>query len=83
MTHARESTKVVLVEVLGSAYRHQIDDADMVHAILNPIMIHELDGFRMVCGPALDGTLLEVAVNDRDEVFHAMECRVKFLPKKR
>lgn len=69
------------MEVVATAYRHQVDEADMLHAISWHLAVFAFEGYRIFCGPALDGVLLEVAVNDSGQVFHAMECRKKFLPK--
>lgn len=53
----------------------------MMHAISWHLAVFAFDGYRIFCGPSLEGVLLEVAVNDNGQVFHAMECRKQFLPK--
>lgn len=80
LTPNHASTTVSFVEIAGSAYRHHVDDAGMFHAINCHLAVFQFDGYRVFCGPALDGSLLEVRVNDRNQVFHAMECRKQFLP---
>ncbi|NLE96665.1 MAG: hypothetical protein GX596_01575 [Propionibacterium sp.] len=68
------------MQIVGSAYRHQVDDADMLHAVKHHLVVWQFDGYRMYCGPALDGSLLEVAINDREQIFHSMVCRPQFYP---
>ena len=51
----------------------------MEHAIRNPLYIYEGDGYDIFIGGGRDGTLLEVAVNDNGDIFHAMKARRKFL----
>lgn len=78
--------------VLASARKHQgqgFTDADIRHAMANPVNVEPLDGEPgedtvMVIGPTRDGQLmLEVGVAVDDEgrrwVFHAMRARPKYL----
>ncbi len=73
--------------IAASARRHGIDDADMRHALRNPIVVTELDeDLTMFTGPARDGTPLEVGVADSPDgpvIVHAMRARPKFLPRER
>jgi hypothetical protein len=56
-----------------SARRLGVADEDMVHALRNPIRIHELDGLDLVIGPS-------PRVRDRTTVIvHAMAARGRFL----
>jgi len=76
-------TNVVIVEITDDARKHGFDDADIWHAFRNPIRVWEFDGYVMVVGPALDGTLMEVGFSpDRDKIFHADDARQKFLGRK-
>lgn len=65
--------------VIASARKHGIDDRDMLHAIRNAIRVHEFEGYRMYIGPGRSGQLLEIAISDRRQVFHAMRARPKYL----
>jgi len=71
--------------ILRSAYRHDICEADMLHAFRNVLNFDVQDeGFVMFIGPARDGTLLEVGVVDADEgpvIVHAMRARPKYQPR--
>ncbi|HUZ55702.1 MAG TPA: hypothetical protein VMU94_24630 [Streptosporangiaceae bacterium] len=73
-------------DIAPSARKHGIDDADMRHALRNPILVTELDDdLTMFTGPARDGTPLEVGVLDSSDgpvIVHAMRARPKFLPGK-
>lgn len=74
------STRIVIVEVKESALKHGYTTADIRHAIENAIHIHYLDGMDMIIGPALNGELLEIGINNTQEhVFHAMKARPKYL----
>lgn len=74
-----------VVEVVPSARKHDIDDADIFHAIRNPYRYveQEYDGELrlLIIGPARDGSLLEVVVvplDDPQRVIHADHLRPKF-----
>lgn len=67
------------MEVVGSALKRGITEEDIFHAIRWAIRAHELDGYTMFIGPGRSGQLLEVGLNRRDQVFHAMPARPKFL----
>lgn len=66
------------MEIVASARRHGNTDAAIRDALENPIFVHYLDGYQMVIGAAADGQLLEVAINERGQVFHAMPARPKY-----
>ena len=70
------------MEIHPSARRHEVDDADMLHAIANSIAVEDLgdDPDRwLVIGPDRAGNLLEVIVlvtTEGDElIIHAMPLR--------
>lgn len=68
------------MEITGSARKHGVADADMVHAKDNAIRVHLMDGYLMLVGPARDGQLLEIAYRpDLDRIFHAQAVRPKYL----
>ncbi|RLP07014.1 hypothetical protein [Propionibacterium australiense] len=67
------------MEVVPSAHKHGVDEADMLHAIRMAIRAHRMDGYVMYVGPARDGRLIEVACNLDGEIFHAMEARKRWL----
>lgn len=68
------------MEIKGSAYRHHIDEADMIHALSYPVRRFTMpDGVVLWIGPATDGSFLEVAVNKDGAIIHAMPARLKFL----
>jgi hypothetical protein len=71
--------------IAPSARRHDIADADILHAFRNPICVGPTDdeGMTMVAGPARDATLLEVGFVDGEDgpvIVHAMRARKQFLP---
>lgn len=72
------------VDVLPSARRHGIDDADIDHAVGHATVVEEVadDPIRyLVIGPDRSGNLLELIVMDRPQgpaVIHAMAMRVKY-----
>ncbi|MCB0970437.1 MAG: hypothetical protein KDA97_02805 [Acidimicrobiales bacterium] len=69
------------LQILPSARKHGIDDNDMLHAARNPIAFHALpDDLTMVVGASHDGVLLEVGINARLQIVHAMRARRRFLP---
>ena len=71
--------------VLASARRHGISDADLLHAVRNPIRTFLVGAeMTMLIGGDTTGRLLEVGVVDsRDEpglvIVHAMPARRRFL----
>lgn len=72
------------MEILDSARKHGVVDADIRHAIANGIRHHDLDdGLVMVVGPTPAGDLVEVGIVTADEtepiIVHAMPARAKFL----
>ena len=68
------------MKILESAYRHGYGDEDIYHAIRYRIATHDFDGYVIIIGPTTTGELIEVGINRRDQVFHAMRARRKFLP---
>lgn len=73
------TTTVVTVEIKVSARRHGVADADIRHAVRNPMRQWPMDGYVIVVGPNRTGALLEVGINADDQIFHAMPARRKFL----
>ncbi len=72
-------TTVTSVEIVETARKHGVADADMLHAVAQVMFVHFFDDYRMIVGPGRNGLLLEVAVNSRGQIFHAMRARQKFL----
>lgn len=70
------------MEIAGSARKHGIADADMLHAVRNPMRrISQDDDAILILGADRTGRLLEVVVVDREgdqRVIHAMELRRAF-----
>lgn len=68
--------------ILGSARRHGVSDADILHAWRNPTDAWELDeGMTMLIGHDCATRLLEIGVVDGDAgtvIVHAMPARPKF-----
>jgi len=71
-----------IIEYTRSAFKHNINEADIQHAILNPIydeMQDSGDDKHLLLGFDRNMNLLEIAYNIIDErrfkVFHAMKCR--------
>ena len=80
LTTGRAATKVVFMEIVDDARKHEFPDEDIWHAFRNPIRVWDFDGYEMRVGPARDGTLLEVGVNlSLDHIFHADAARPKYL----
>jgi hypothetical protein len=73
--------------IAASARKHDVADADMIHAYRNPIRAFELDeGLMMLIGPDHAGNMLEIGVvagNPAPVIVHAMRARPKFLERKR
>jgi hypothetical protein len=69
--------------IADSAYRHGIDDQDMLHAYAHPVRLFEMDeGFTMVIGATWTAILLEIGVVEGElapVIVHAMRAREKFL----
>jgi hypothetical protein len=70
--------------ILESAYRHGVDDDDMLHALRFPLHhFAQDDGLVMFVGPARDGELIEVGVVEwygEIVIAHAMRpARPKYL----
>lgn len=72
------------MDLLGSAFRHEITAADIHHALRHAAVVDEIgeDPTRyLVLGPDRAGNLLELVVLDRREgpaVIHAMPMRAKY-----
>ena len=72
------------MDVVASARKHGIDDADMDHAVRHATVVEEVahDPIRyLVIGPDRSGNLLELIVMDRPQgpaVIHAMAMRPKY-----
>ena len=72
------------VDILPSALRHGVDEADIDHAIRQAAVVEEVgqDPTRyLVIGPDRSGNLLELIVMDRPQgaaVIHAMALRAKY-----
>jgi hypothetical protein len=70
------------VEIHTSARRHGISDADMLHAVANPVVADDLgeDPDRwLIIGPDLAANLLEIVVlinsDGVEMIIHAMRLR--------
>lgn len=76
--------RLVCVDVLPSARRHGVDEADIDHAVRHSEVVEEVaeEPTRyLVIGPDRSGNLLEVIVMDRPQgpaVIHAMAMRGKY-----
>lgn len=72
------------MEVLGSAHRHNVTDADIQHALVHAVaveMVGEDPRRDLVLGPNRAGNLLELVVLDRPQgpaVIHAMAMRRQY-----
>ena len=73
--------------ILPSARKHGVTDGDLLHAYRNPVPVWDLgDNGQMLVGPAGNGTLLQVGVDQVIDhpyvlvIFHGMRARAKFLP---
>lgn len=73
------------MEITASAYRHNIEAADMLHAWNNALRIvpQVYDGKDqlLVLGPSRNGALLEIVVpcDEPQRIIHADKMRAKFL----
>lgn len=70
--------------VAPTAYKHGLEDADILHAFRNAIRSEQIgdEGFVMLVGPDFAGNLLEVGLVETDEgplIVHAMAARPKYL----
>jgi hypothetical protein len=76
--------RFICVEVLPSARRHGVEDADIDHALRHATVIDEVDEDPvryLLIGPDRSGNLLEMIVLDRPQgpaVIHAMSLRAKY-----
>ncbi len=74
------------VEILPSASRHDVEAADIDHAINHAVVLEEIDDDPLrwlVLGPDRSARLLELVVLDRPRgpaVIHAMPMRTKYEP---
>jgi hypothetical protein len=68
--------------ILQSARKHEISDADMLHAYRHPIRVFVIDDLVMLVGGDEAGRLLEVGVAEAEGVefiVPAMPARQRFL----
>lgn len=91
MNHTRFRSTIALMDVLPSAFRHDIQQEDIEHVLRNAIVVEEVgeDPTRfLVLGPDRAANLLELVVMDRPNgpaVIHAMPMSTRyqgFLPEK-
>ena len=66
-----------------SAFKHDLPEADILHAFRNPIRVWDLgDGFTMVIGATPAAVIVEIGYVQGDTaivIVHAMRAREKFL----
>ena len=60
------------------AFRHGVHREDIEQALSHPREVHYHDGYVMVLGSDRLGDLLEVAVDEMGQVFHARRARSKY-----
>jgi len=72
----------IIIEFSKSAFKHKISEADIHHAMLNPVyddIQDSGDDKHLLIGFDRNMNLLEIVYNIIDEqtfkVFHAMECQ--------
>jgi adenylate kinase family enzyme len=77
----------IVVEYANSAFKHNISEADIYNAVLEPFyndVLDEYEGKYLLLGFDRSMNMLEIMYNYIDEqtikVFHAMRCRTAFLP---
>jgi hypothetical protein len=76
-----------VIEFTKSAFKHDITEENIRHAMLNPVYdnIQDSGDSHLLIGFDNNMNLLEVAYNIVDEqtykVFHAMKCRNSYLSK--
>ena len=69
-----------MVDVLGSALRHDVEVLDIHHGVQHALVVEEIDDDPvryLVLGPDRAGNLLELVVLDRPQgpaVIHASRC---------
>ena len=71
------------VRIIASARKHGIADADILHALRNPLRFVADDRLVVVIGAAQNGMVLEIGVvedESEDRVVHAMPARAKYWP---
>ena len=72
------------MDVLPSAFRHEVEDLDIQHGLQHALAVEEVgdDPVRyLVLGPDRAGNLLELVVLDRPQgpaVIHAMPMRAQY-----
>ena len=72
------------MEVLGSAFRHGVEPADIQHAVTYALVVEQVadDPIRyLVLGPDRAANFLELVVLDRPQgpaVIHAMPMRARY-----
>lgn len=72
------------MEIRDSAHRHNIEDADMLHAVANPFRVIEQEYGgeirQLIIGADRSGRLLEIVVctDDPARIIHADILRPKF-----
>jgi len=76
----------VIVDFHKSAFNHEINKEDIIHALKHRIHDASIDGFSdkyAVIGPNRAGNLLEILFDSIDEnnicVYHAMNIRKSFI----
>lgn len=73
-----------MLHVHGSAFRHDVDEPDIQHAVRHALAVEEIDDDPvryLVLGPDMAGNLLELVVLDRPQgpaVIHAMPMRPQY-----
>ena len=79
-----------IIECTKSAFKHDIKEADIYHAVLHPVydeIQDSGDDKHLLLGFDQNMNLLEIAYNIIDEqkfkVFHAMKCRKSYYEKLR
>ena len=69
--------------VAPSAFKHGLDEEDILHAYRNPVRVWDLgDGFTMMVGANSAAIILEVGYVEGDMavvIIHAMRARKRFL----
>jgi hypothetical protein len=76
-----------VIEFTKSAFKHDITEENIRHAMLNPVYddIQDSGNSHLLIGFDSNMNLLEIAYNiiesDTYKVFHAMKCRSSYLSK--
>lgn len=69
------------MEIWPSAYRHGISEADIRHAIRNPLKtLITSDDMPLIIGAATNGRPLEIGIGRSGAIVHAMKARPKYWP---